>query len=756
MEDTFYDDIDEDVVVIVDEDDLEEEQYDNPLLEQYLLGNKEIKKPKFDEEDEEISRIENNNIDTLSKYNLDSSIDENYVSKEVTKTVEEYDNPLLEKYLLGNQEIVESKFEEEDEEISNIVDNNTDILSEYNLDSSVDDNYVDDKKESTQNNVVENEQEFNDIENIFKDNYIDYDDISIFENEENTNNDLIVSSNEENIELDTEENKDETIDTSITNDNNENTAFIPPVDLNLLNEEEKPVEEVVEDFKVEDKHEDEIVINNSNKKMTFNRIFISILLLIILFIISLLGALYLYNSNPKTVTKKSIDHIISYKNYFNKPFTLSEAKEKSLNGNLKFNVNENYKKIYAPNESEYKFYEKLNKMEIKYDLQKSSEKLQYDISLNTDTDNMNILLTANKNNGYIFLKDVYEKYIEIYGLNEVINAENNLDEEDYEYFFNFCYDSFFKHLSKDNYISEKGKLKIDGTNLNIRKTTIKLSEKEVFEIINATLDDISNDTKANVFVKKITGEDASKLEKLKYDEKNETPSNYEYVVYSKGLLGDIVGIDFNITSKYKSYNYDWNNLKENNYKSKNYKINEKITKYQYRNEEKPVLSIYEDDEFLSKLEIQKNKKDTIVFILYDENNKEIGKITIKNTKSKLVINYIESSDIQELEYNLAFNIKENKANEDYTINFDGNFEIKDVYYDTEPTNLKISAVFNIKNGLTTSIKDVKESVKLDDLSSDEKDEIYNNLFEKFYKILGYDYEPDYEDNDLPSLTKFQK
>ena len=36
MKDTFYDDIDEDVVVIVDKDDLEKEQYNNPLLEQYL------------------------------------------------------------------------------------------------------------------------------------------------------------------------------------------------------------------------------------------------------------------------------------------------------------------------------------------------------------------------------------------------------------------------------------------------------------------------------------------------------------------------------------------------------------------------------------------------------------------------------------------------------------------------------------------------------------------------------------------------
>ena len=83
MKDTFYDDIDEDVVVIVDEDDLEEEHYENPLLEQYLLGNKEIKKPKFDEEDEEIPRIENNDIDILSKYNLDSSVDEEY--KETTQ-----------------------------------------------------------------------------------------------------------------------------------------------------------------------------------------------------------------------------------------------------------------------------------------------------------------------------------------------------------------------------------------------------------------------------------------------------------------------------------------------------------------------------------------------------------------------------------------------------------------------------------------------------------------------------------------------
>ena len=715
MKDTFYDDIDEDVVVIVDEDDLEEEQYENPLLEQYLLGNKEIRKPKFDEEDEEIPRIENNNIDILSKYNLDSSIDENYIDKEDINTIEEYDNPLLEQYLLGEKEIKKPKFDEKDEEIPRIEDNDIDILSKYNLDSSVDEEY----KEITQNN---------DIENVLEDNYIDYDDISVFEN-----------NNEENKEL----------------DNKENIGFIPPVDLSLLNNEEETVKEV-EDFKVEDKDEDEIVINNSNKKLTFNRIFISILLLTMLFAISLVGALYLYNSSPKTVVKKSIDHIISYKNYFNKPFTLSEGKEKSLNGNMKFSINENYKKIYSPDESEYKFYDKLNKMEIKYDLQKSSEKIQYDFNLSAGADNMNLLLTANKNNGYIFLKDVYEKYIEIDGLNEAINAENNLDMEDYDYFYNFCYNSFFKHLNKKDYISEKGTLKIDGSNLNIRKTTIKLSEKDIYEIINVILDDIANDTKANVFVKKITGEDASKLEKMKYDEKNETPSDYEYIVYSKGLLGDIVGIDFNVTSKYKSYNYNWDNLKDNDYKSNNYKINEKITKYQYRNEGKPVLSIYEDDEFISKLEIQKNKKDTIVFNLFDENNKESGKITIKNTKSKFSINYIESSDVQEAEYDLIFNIKENKANEDYTINFEGKFEVKDVYYDTDPTNFKINAVFNIKNGLTTSIKDVKESVKLDNLTDDEKEKISNNLLEKFYKLLGYDYDPDYADDELPSLLNFQK
>ena len=724
MKDTFYDDIDEDVVVIVDEDDLEEEQYDNPLLEQYLLGNKEIKKPKFDEEDEEIPRIENNNIDILSKYNLDSSIDENYIDKEDINTIEEYDNPLLEQYLLGKKEIKKPKFDEKDEEIPRIENNDIDILSKYNLDSSVDEEY----KEITQNNDIENEHELDDAQNILGDNYIDYDDISVFEN-----------NNEENKEL----------------DNKENIGFIPPVDLSLLNNEEETVKEV-EDFKVEDKDEDEIVINNSNKKLTFNRIFISILLLTMLFAISLVGALYLYNSSPKTVVKKSIDHIISYKNYFNKPFTLSEGKEKSLNGNMKFSINENYKKIYSPDESEYKFYEKLNKMEIKYDLQKSSEKIQYDFNLSAGADNMNILLTANKNNGYIFLKDVYEKYIEIDGLNEAINAENNLDIEDYDYFYNFCYNSFFRNLNKKDYISEKGTLKIDGSNLNIRKTTIKLSEKDIYEIINVILDDIANDTKANVFVKKITGEDASKLEKMKYDEKNETPSDYEYIVYSKGLLGDIVGIDFNVTSKYKSYNYNWDNLKDNDYKSNNYKINEKTTKYQYRNEEKPVLSIYEDDEFLSKLEIQKNKKDTIVFNLYDENNKESGKITIKNTKSKFSINYIESSDVQEAEYDLIFNIKENKAYEDYTINFEGKFEVKDVYYDTDPTNFKINAVFNIKNGLTTPIKDVKESVRLDNLTDYEKEKISNNLLEKFYKLLGYSYEPDYADDELPSLLNFQK
>ena len=34
--------------------------------------------------------------------------------------------------------------------------------------------------------------------------------------------------------------------------------------------------------------------------------------------------------------------------------------------------------------------------------------------------------------------------------------------------------------------------------------------------------------------------------------------------------------------------------------------------------------------------------------------------------------------------------------------------------------------------------------------------ISNNLLEKFYKILGYSYEPEYADDELPSLLNFQK
>lgn len=650
---------------------------------------------------------------------------------------------LVNKYLLGEGKPVK-KIEEDEEEIQIINDNEEDILTKYNLNLPVE----------TEDIPVEIEEENEDIPvEIEEDIPVEIEetqqDIPI-EIEENTPIDI--KKNIEDIKV-----EEEYIPTE---ENNEDT-LMTPIELGTVNNEFNPYEEINNIVKEE---YDSNIFNNKKeeqkpemiiKKPEPKRIIITILILLVLVLLSVCSVLYIFNSNHKTVINKSITHLLEYRQYIEKPFILNNSKERSLKGNLKLKISDDYKKLYPAGSNKYNYYDALNNMNITYNMLRNNEKVNYDMDVKVHNINkLGLTINANTKTGYLLLKDVYDKYLEIESLSGLVNSRNNVKYEDYKEFYDFCYDSFFKHLNKEKYKSENARILLEEKEVNAKKTSLILEEKDIVELYNKVIEDVGKNQKENDFIKRITGKNANELDLAKV-KNEETPYTIEYDVYTKGIMGDIVGIDLNIEHKYKAYSYSWNDLVGDSYNSKNYSIKSSKTSYIYRNETKPSLTIKENDNIKSII-VASFENNNIILELFDENKKSVGNISVKNENDKYIINYKQSDDSQEADYNIEINYKENKKNEDYDVNIIGKFEIKDVYYDTEATNLEIKAKYNIKNGLEGPIKDVNKSVKYDKLSEEEKDQIIFDGLMKFINVFGFDMNQNPNTDELPSLLNFQK
>ncbi len=306
---------------------------------------------------------------------------------------------------------------------------------------------------------------------------------------------------------------------------------------------------------------------------------------------------------------------------------------------------------------------------------------------------MGINLYQNENISYIFLKNIFDKYIMIDG-NNIFNylEETEKTKEDINYIYDKISKSLGNNITKDDIKVANEKI----NKVNTKKISLELNEKRFNELATNIINDLKEDEK----VKEILGTD---LNNLNINDSNTT--------YSKTTLAYNIYIDKNDIIKYEI------------------KVNEEDTNYGFafnNGKEKSIIIINDDDNEIIKGTI--NNSNNNITINLTSNNTNLGTINI--TENNININFI----IDEIS-NTSLNASVDSITENNKITTNINMSMN-----SSGTNIDILTLTDIKT-ITEGVADfaninTTNNININNLTDGDITLIENNLMTILYNYLG--------------------
>lgn len=460
---------------------------------------------------------------------------------------------------------------------------------------------------------------------------------------------------------------------------------------------------------------DEMVVennpNNNKKPKKENkilRVIISILIFLFVMASIAVGVLYIFNANYKTLVSKSFNY---FKNYYNFSSNDINLKNFELDGDLKLKYNDPSAKKLVVFDNEYN-----------YNFKKYNENIQLDFDI--ERDNKKLLETStvfNDNKLYLFAKDIYNKYI----LMGDLKSENkNISYEKLLLTFEKSLVLFVDNINKDSYKSETTKIKLNNKEQKVRATRLTITEKDLYYNLKKVLETLKKD-------KEVKDVAALLYENYIVENTEFGDTKIVYSIYTKGIMHDIVGIDYEVKSKvadheawYASDCYGEEDcLDEIPEKDKIYKI-------EFRNENKQAINIYQDNELLQSFLI--SKKGNILQIEFNDQVKSVGTIIITKNDLSTKISLDSSIDDVTLSLIIENNVKK-ISNKEYDIDL----IIKSKIKEESEYSLGIEAVSKMKlKEITEEIKKPTDVVNMDEMSGHDLQIIEDKLMIKLYDIIG--------------------
>ncbi|MDD2181430.1 MAG: hypothetical protein PHW32_03565 [Bacilli bacterium] len=301
-------------------------------------------------------------------------------------------------------------------------------------------------------------------------------------------------------------------------------------------------------------------LEKSSKKKKSKKFLIILLLIIILTGVGLY-IYYIKASNPKQLMVKGINKLTSNIENLYEPFSKSNIKieeSKTTTGNVSFNLKLNLGDSLPVDQEMEKLInmvvDKLNNVNIGYKYQKDVDNKKMLLNLVGDLNNdelFNFNLFSENNKQYIFLKNIFDKYIEIGTLDDLEKRDMAETVEDISYFWKTILESLMKNINNSHFITEKTTINLNGNEQNVKKTTLILNEENQKELYKLVINDIKKDERAmeidskyDIGIKEIDvneNMDSSMFEQ-----------EFNYTVYYKDITNEIVMLDFeNLTSNQK-------------------------------------------------------------------------------------------------------------------------------------------------------------------------------------------------------------
>lgn len=306
---------------------------------------------------------------------------------------------------------------------------------------------------------------------------------------------------------------------------------------------------------------------------------LKIIVITAIILLLIAGGLIVYyqyiKSYPKEVFITAIDKLEN--NFINKNKKLEDVKTTTTTMNLTMNAT-------TKDTSTSSMYNVLNKINANFTVYTDIKNSITDIKLNSTYDGTELLNAEayyKDENMYLLLENIYSKYISVPIENQYVE-EVKYSEQDLNNLVTGVLTAF-KSTFKDSYFSKsKVTTKINGKEVNLNKSTLKITEHNYVVILNKFFDSLINN---KTFIKSVTnliGESEENVVASLKKEKSNIKDNYKDLkntdisIYTKGLSEAV---------KFEVVNKD-NNIKmyvvENKKDDYEFSLNYSYDTYEYR------------------------------------------------------------------------------------------------------------------------------------------------------------------------------
>lgn len=529
------------------------------------------------------------------------------------------------------------------------------------------------------------------------------------------------------------------------------------------------------------------------KKKKSVKFLLLILLLLTLFLVGG-GVYFVYSKNEKVIISNSVKRLENLKEYFQSPLSLNDSEEYSEKGT--FNIQMSKTDDATINQ----IIDLVNSMKFDYNFSKTAEKTFLELNVSDTKEELaGVKVLTTSDTGYVFLNKIFDKYIEVSELKDALSSTNYNDVEDYAYLYNFVQKSFIKNVNSADFVKGNAEITIDGEKKQVNSLKLEYNDKQILELVNLIISDIKADEKANKIVTNIYKDFADYNMKDSLDSIDEEHmSTYTYTVYTSKLTNLVQGVDFEEKYYDEEYSYDncYNNTSDDetndalenmkatiedykttgvaddsvasdnqtddtttydyttddyttydyttdDYTTEDYTTSayddcsevtykEKTVSIQYRNDTNPRIYIVEDNEQKGFAELVKDDQ-TLTINIYKSEDEKLGFIKINSTKTLYEVTADFTVDKNEYKLTFSTNIEEVTAGKEYKLDSIITYE---QFTGTEKIN---SASVNINSIVKTSAS-IEEtttgSVKYDELTTEQQQEIYNNLMSILSEKMG--------------------
>lgn len=288
-------------------------------------------------------------------------------------------------------------------------------------------------------------------------------------------------------------------------------------------------------------------------------------LMILLLIIILTGiGLYIYYikaSNPKQLMIKGINKLTSNIERLYEPFSKSNIKieeSKTTTGNvsfdLKLNLGDSLPVDQETEELINMVVDNLNKVNISYNYQKDVDNKKMLLNFVGDLNNdelFNFKFFNENNKQYVFLKNIFDKYIEIGTFDDLEKRDVAETVEDISYFWTAILENLMKNINGSHFVTEKTTINLNGNEQKVKKVTLILNEENQKELYKLVINDIKKDERAM----EIDSKYDFGIKEMNVDEQINSllfDQELNYAVYYKDITNEIVMLDVeNLTSNQK-------------------------------------------------------------------------------------------------------------------------------------------------------------------------------------------------------------